>query len=393
MSYVAIAHAVAAAYSVAMAAGVVPSDQSFVQNRNIGYFLGLPKHSWNLLSEKLSPCQTPGDCKQLQFTLDQLQKSLQHSSGKEKKLDSILRVGPCPKFSSTSGAGSNSIVKSERDSRFRVKLFTNRYGRRSYRPLNQRNNAYPNVAGNRRVNLGGKVGLMGLTVTEGTWCRIKERGCKIMESTLSATPSYANPAKCYLVLKNLHWLAIHERQFMYSASLAETSVERKPLLDASNFYDLLWFLEGRRESNLEPTEMHRLAFGRRLQSVREYFRIFTGPRLRDTLNSSNTGYFQESQRDKMKDGTQNRNKELMAAVRYAPILHFIHGLTLFHASLSPRFFLLRNISRICFIPPSASDGSLYDHILWAIIAKITLAAGRCFCTICFQRKAQHQQCF
>ncbi|KAG8333937.1 hypothetical protein J6590_100264 [Homalodisca vitripennis] len=301
MSYVAIAHAVAAAYSVAMAAGVVPSDQSFVQNRNIGYFLGLPKHSWNLMSEKLSPCQTPGDCKQLQFTLDQLQKSLQHSSGKEKKLDSILRVGPCPKFSSTSGAGSNSIVKSERDSRFRVKLFTNRYGRRSYRPLNQRNNAYPNVAGNRRVNLGGKGRLVsgrhpddrlfyGLCMRK-VWCRIKERGCKIMESTLSATPSYANPAKCYLVLKNLHWLAIHERQFMYSASLAETSVERKPLL-------------GRRESNLEPTEMHRLAFGRRLQSVREYFRIFTGPRLRDTLNSSNTGHFEESQRDKMKDGVR-----------------------------------------------------------------------------------------
>lgn len=70
-----------------------------------------------------------------------------------------------------------------------------------------------------------------------------------------------------------------------------------------------------------------------------------------------------------------RNKELMAAVRYAPIPQFIPGLTLFHASLSPRVFLLCNIQHICFcfIPAVLHRLALYLlygfwRALWFIIA-------------------------
>lgn len=61
-----------------------------------------------------------------------------------------------------------------------------------------------------------------------------------------------------------------------------------------------------------------------------------------------------------------RNKELMAAVRYAPIPQFIPGLTLFHASLSPRVFLLCNIQHICFcfIPAVLHRLAQYLLALW-----------------------------
>lgn len=77
-----------------------------------------------------------------------------------------------------------------------------------------------------------------------------------------------------------------------------------------------------------------------------------------------------------------RNKELMAAVRYAPIPQFIPGLTLFHASLSPRVFLLCNTQHICFCFIPAVLHRLAQYLLYGFWRALwfIITTSVCICT-------------